>query len=64
MASTIHMYVGEEILRGTKTACSVKLEDLPREDGSVPYRNRQHVTCSACRAKADRIENMRSDMHK
>ena len=57
----IHMYIGAEITRNTKTACKVALESLPRQHESVPYRHRDKITCCACLAVANRISTMRQE---
>jgi len=53
----IHLSIGA-IQRDTKTACKVKLEELPRADGSVLFKNRHLVTCAECAKKAESIAKL------
>ena len=57
----VHMYLGAEVQRDTKTACKLALESLPRQHASVPYKSRAHITCGACAAAAAKIAHMRGD---
>ena len=55
----IHMYVGKEIFRDTKTACKVRLDELPRTDASVPFSQNRAVTCLECLVVVERTKAMR-----
>lgn len=55
----IHLYLGTEIMRDTKTGCGIKLENLSRADSSVPYRNNAFVTCEKCTQKVAKINQLR-----
>jgi len=57
----IHMHIGKEVQQNTKTACGVKLEDLPRKDASVPYQSRKATTCACCAGVAEKTATMRGD---
>lgn len=57
----IHLYLGKEIQRDTKTGCNILLENLPRSHASVSYKQRAQITCAVCKVKADKTAIMRGE---
>lgn len=57
----IHLCLGKEIQRDTKTGCNLLLENLPRADASVSYKQRGHVTCKTCKIKTEKIATLRGE---
>jgi hypothetical protein len=58
----IHIRIGGDVNRDTKTYCGKKLEDLPRADGSVLYRHRDMTNCEVCLKKAENVATMRGEL--
>ena len=54
----LHIQKRGEVNRDTKTLCGKKLEDLPRMDGSVSFKNHDNATCFTCRDIAESIVRM------
>ena len=55
----LHIQKRGEINRDSKTLCGKKLEELPRIDASVEFKNHGVSTCLICLDKAESVLRMK-----